>query len=528
MTAQARFPDPSRSQAVLIGTASYWDAALPELPAVARNLTGLAAVLTGPNGGGWRADRVTVIRNPVSAREVGLALASVAEQTQDTLLVYYAGHGLLTPEGELHLAVGETVPGRVRYSALPFDWVREALRDSPAANRVLILDCCFSGRVIEAMADPAAFAADATEVSGTYTLTATAGSRPARAPSGQTYTAFTGELLDLLTSGIPHGPAELTLGVIYPHLRQRLTARGLPRPQQRGTDTADRLVLVRNPARIPPDTALQARDGAAWRSAPPRIDTGRLADSDRPQVWSWQRLLRSVAIRRRRDVVLAVASVVALGGAAVIVLSVHPPAFSPQAVPISKPTAPSAEPPLRFALAHPARGVTKIRDIFGPACSQVPKEGPGSAQRMVNDPVATAASHNPLLTTLTKAVRAADLGDTLDNASALTVFAPADAAFQALEVKSPGILYQLTTAPDVAMPNSKLAKILTYHVVGQRYDAAGLIQAGVLTTLEGAKIKFGGTAAAPTVGGAPVLCGNIPTKNATVFVIGQVLSPPAS
>ena len=158
----------------------------------------------------------------------------------------------------------------------------------------------------------------------------------------------------------------------------------------------------------------------------------------------------------------------------------------------------------------------------------MPKEGPGSAQGMVNDPVATAASHNPLLTTLTKAVRAADLGDTLDNASALTVFAPADAAFQALEAKSPGILYQLTTAPDVAMPNSKLAKILTYHVVGQRYDAAGLIQAGVLTTLEGAKIKFGGTAAAPTVGGAPVLCGNIPTKNATVFVIGQVLSPPAS
>jgi uncharacterized surface protein with fasciclin (FAS1) repeats len=178
--------------------------------------------------------------------------------------------------------------------------------------------------------------------------------------------------------------------------------------------------------------------------------------------------------------------------------------------------------------AQTGSGVTKVSDIFGPACSQVPTEGPGSAQGMVNDPVATAASHNPLLTTLTKAVTAANLGDTLNSAPALTVFAPSDSAFQALEAKNPGILNQLTTAPDVATPNGKLAKILTYHVVGTRYDAATLVQAGTVDSLEGAKVTVAGTAAAPTVNGAPVLCGNIPTKNATVFVIGQVLSPPAS
>ena len=193
----------------------------------------------------------------------------------------------------------------------------------------------------------------------------------------------------------------------------------------------------------------------------------------------------------------------------------------------SQASAPSAE-PSGEATAPTGGGVTKISDIFGPACSQVPKDGPGSAQGMVNDPVATAASHNPLLTTLTKAVTAANLVDTLNNAPALTVFAPADPAFQALEAQHPGILTQLTTAPDVASPNSKLSKILTYHVVGTRYDAAGIVSAGTLDSLEGAKITIGGTAAAPTVNGAQVLCGNIPTKNATVFVIGQVLSLPAS
>jgi len=194
-----------------------------------------------------------------------------------------------------------------------------------------------------------------------------------------------------------------------------------------------------------------------------------------------------------------------------------------------QPTTGSQSPaPANGSAAPTGAGVTKVSDIFGPACSQVPTEGPGSAQGMVNDPVATAASHNPLLTTLAKAVTAANLGDTLNSAPAITVFAPADPAFAALETQHPGITQQLTTAPDVASPNSQLAKILTYHVVGQRYNAAGIVSTGTLTSLEGAKLTIGGTPTAPTVNGNPVLCGNIPTKNATVFVIGQVLSPPAS
>ncbi|MDQ3906059.1 MAG: fasciclin domain-containing protein, partial [Actinomycetota bacterium] len=134
----------------------------------------------------------------------------------------------------------------------------------------------------------------------------------------------------------------------------------------------------------------------------------------------------------------------------------------------------------------------------------------------------------PLLSTFTKALTVTNLVDTLNSAPELTVFAPAEPAFQALEAQHPGILKELTTAQDVASPNSKLAKIVTYHAVGKRYDAAGIVQAGTLDSLEGARIKIGGTAMAPTVNGATVLCGNIPTKNATVFVIGQVLSLPAS
>ncbi len=190
--------------------------------------------------------------------------------------------------------------------------------------------------------------------------------------------------------------------------------------------------------------------------------------------------------------------------------------------------APAQEPAATDPAVPGTTGVTQISDIFGPACSQVPTEGEGSPQGMVDDPVATAASNNPLLTTLVAAVTAANLGDTLNSAEAITVFAPADPAFADLEATTPGITNQLTTDPNVADADSQLSQILKYHVIGQRYDAAGLVQAGSVESLQGGMVTIAGTETAPTVNGAQVLCGNIPTSNATVFVIGQVLSPPAS
>jgi uncharacterized surface protein with fasciclin (FAS1) repeats len=163
-------------------------------------------------------------------------------------------------------------------------------------------------------------------------------------------------------------------------------------------------------------------------------------------------------------------------------------------------------------------GVTTAADVFGPACKDVPTSGEGSVGGMIDDPVATAASHNPLLTKLVAAVGAASLGDTLNAQPAITVFAPADAAFDALGAEAFDAL---------AKDPAKLAPILKYHVVGKRYDAKGLVAAGSIPTLDadGGNLKIGGTADAPTVNGNPVLCGNVPTKNATVFVIGKVLTP---
>ncbi|WP_424190104.1 fasciclin domain-containing protein [Actinokineospora sp. G85] len=167
-------------------------------------------------------------------------------------------------------------------------------------------------------------------------------------------------------------------------------------------------------------------------------------------------------------------------------------------------------------------GVTTAADVFGPACSKLPQgDAPGGLTSMGPEPVATAAGTNPLLTKLVAAVGAVDgLGDTLNTSPAITVFAPADAAFDALgEAK----FQELAAAP------AQLQPILTYHVLGQRYDAEGLESAGTVKPLNtaGGDIKIEGSGENMTVNGAKVLCGNIPTKNATVFVIDTVLTPAA-
>ncbi|MFD9890731.1 fasciclin domain-containing protein [Amycolatopsis sp. NPDC059027] len=166
-----------------------------------------------------------------------------------------------------------------------------------------------------------------------------------------------------------------------------------------------------------------------------------------------------------------------------------------------------------------AAGVTTNADVFGPACSQLPQgNAPGSLDSMGPMPVASAASTNPLLTKLVAAVKATNLVDTLNSQQAITVFAPADPAFAAL---GDAKFKELAASPD------KLAPILQYHVSGKRYDAKGLAAAGSVTSLDstGGPLKIEGSGETMTVNGAKILCGNIPTRNATVFVIDKVLAP---
>ncbi|MFE7505040.1 fasciclin domain-containing protein [Promicromonospora sp. NPDC057488] len=168
------------------------------------------------------------------------------------------------------------------------------------------------------------------------------------------------------------------------------------------------------------------------------------------------------------------------------------------------------------AMADPAA------NLVGPGCAdyaeQVP-DGPGSVTGMSTDPVAVAASNNPLLTTLVSAVSGevnpdVNLVDTL-NGDEFTVFAPVDDAFKAIDSKT---MDTLSTDGDL------LTSILTYHVVPGQLTPDQVV--GEQTTVEGDTLEVTGSGDELKVNDANVICGGVMTQNATVYLIDSVLMPP--
>jgi uncharacterized surface protein with fasciclin (FAS1) repeats len=158
----------------------------------------------------------------------------------------------------------------------------------------------------------------------------------------------------------------------------------------------------------------------------------------------------------------------------------------------------------------------------GPGCADyaatVP-DGEGSVEGMSDDPVAVAASNNPILTTLVAAVSGqlnpdVNLVDTL-NGGEFTVFAPVDSAFAAVD---PATLDTLATDADL------LTTVLTYHVVPGQLSPDQVV--GDQVTVEGDPVTVAGTPDALTVNDANVVCGGVTTANATVYLIDGVLMPP--
>jgi uncharacterized surface protein with fasciclin (FAS1) repeats len=181
----------------------------------------------------------------------------------------------------------------------------------------------------------------------------------------------------------------------------------------------------------------------------------------------------------------------------------------------------SAAPPPEAAASG---GVTTPAQVFGTGCSKLPASPvPGSLSAMAGQPVASAAAGNPLLTSLSTVVKKADLVDTLNTAPGITVFAPSDQAFADLEQTLGADRFNALLADQ-----NTLVDLLKYHVLPRRHDRAALLADATEATMEGAGLRV--SAAGPTIQvtdgagrSATVLCGNIPTANATVFVIDKVL-----
>ncbi|MET0674131.1 MAG: fasciclin domain-containing protein [Microbacterium pygmaeum] len=184
----------------------------------------------------------------------------------------------------------------------------------------------------------------------------------------------------------------------------------------------------------------------------------------------------------------------------------------------------TAPPAAEESMTPEAETMDPAANLVGSGCAgyaEAVPDGAGSVAGMALDPVATAASNNPILTTLTAAVSGGlnpnvNLVDTL-NGDEFTVFAPVDDAFAKID---PATIEVLKTDSDL------LTSILTYHVVPGQILPDDID--GTHTTVNGADLEVTGSGDSIMVNGqSAVICGGVQTANATVYLIDTVLMPPA-
>ncbi|WP_188190097.1 caspase, EACC1-associated type [Nonomuraea sp. SYSU D8015] len=240
---------------------------LPEVPAVPSTVNDVAQALV--ERAGLPQAGLTVLLDPATPANLGEALEKAAREATSVLVFYYVGHGVFTPDGELHLATRATVDlaqGVPGYQALPYSVVRGILSKSPAELVVVVLDCCFTGggrpmptkamdRVFEGLGRSA------------YVLASSCKDENGWALPGVRHTALSGALLRLLNEGEADGPPAFTLDQAYHRLAQTLPGAGFPKPRRQATDVGDRPPLAANPAHKEP----------VKRSNPPMRSPGDLS-----------------------------------------------------------------------------------------------------------------------------------------------------------------------------------------------------------------------------------------------------------
>ncbi|MFD9217304.1 fasciclin domain-containing protein [Streptomyces sp. NPDC059544] len=174
--------------------------------------------------------------------------------------------------------------------------------------------------------------------------------------------------------------------------------------------------------------------------------------------------------------------------------------------------------PLPLLALAPTAQAGPPTEPFGPGCAALPTSGAGSPADMADQPVATAASQQPELSTLVAAVKKAGLVETLNNADGVTLFAPTNDAFAKIpQARLDAVLND----------QEQLKKLLTYHVVGAEVTADRLPD-GRFQSLEGAELTTSGSGDSFKVNdSAAILCGDVATSNAVVHIVDQVLQPPS-
>jgi hypothetical protein len=304
------------SRAVFFSVSEFCE--LPPLKGVAHNVPALRELLTREDIGGLAEEECVVVPEDSTCLDVLDALQKAAQEATDLLLFYYAGHGHFGGPDRSFLLATRDSGGQRAHHSVDYHEVRDLVSKSRAQRKVVVIDCCFSGRALS-MSDEQALTRQETEISGACVLTSAAETeRSICQPDGS---VFTLELTKLLREGLSgplsggrHGEhlAELTMSDVFDALHSRLkgkTVEGLrvPLPKLGTRDAGSQIVLARNRAYSGASGCVAGLDGD-----PSDEHEWVTAARDHP-LWSYVSDNRGLALLRDTATAMAAAAAIATG-----------------------------------------------------------------------------------------------------------------------------------------------------------------------------------------------------------------------
>ena len=237
---------------------------------------------------GWPADYVETLQDLEAPHELATELVELTEGVEDVLLLYYVGHGLRIPNGQLALTLRGTRSNRalLRHTAMLYADVADILRGCPAATKLVILDCCYAELGNKNSDQFQSSVLDDEPVDGLYCIWASKEWEKAKSPTAGGLTYFTNEFIRVIRQGIPGKPSQLTIDQIFIELRARLVRSGRPEPAQSGVRNAQNWPFSYNAApaktHYDPDWEItwliEQRAAAEARERALRVEIERLKD----------------------------------------------------------------------------------------------------------------------------------------------------------------------------------------------------------------------------------------------------------
>ncbi|MEG9459500.1 MAG: caspase family protein [Methylobacterium ajmalii] len=223
---------------------------LPDLPSVKNNIDDLASIFRNPDIIGIPEDNIKIIIDSPSNTNMLLKISEAAECATDTLFIYYAGHGIKTTESDgLFIVASDTTAKHCHLNGVEFGKIRRIIHQSPAAKKILIFDCCYSGEINseEMGGSPSSIVSSNINIRGVYSIASAPRNRVAFAPKSERFTAFSKELITVLRDGIDDLVEYMTLDLVYEKVKSRVSENpNLPSPQKKVLLDVDEFVIARN------------------------------------------------------------------------------------------------------------------------------------------------------------------------------------------------------------------------------------------------------------------------------------------